>query len=204
MLGYIEYLGIPLSLGIGIIILYFIMNLIGELLEFKGKVVPEFLKIRKYFKRKKEERKTLQTLPDVMKSVTELLDDVKKHYSSDNIAQRNNWMAGVDKQLVDTQTWWDTLNSKLDKTTNLVLSILIENRRNEIISFASYVIDPKSPVTHEQFNRILKTYDEYEQLLADNNMTNGEADIAIRIIHEAYEEHMKRHNFIENTKFGME
>jgi len=57
--------------------------------------------------------------------------------------------------------------------------------RDEIISFASYVIDPEKPVTHEQFNKTLKTY---ATLLKDDNMTNSEADIAMRIICEAYDE----------------
>lgn len=204
MLGYIEYLGFPLSIGIGIIILYFVMNLIGELLEFKGKVVPEFLKIRKYFKRKKEERDTLQKLPSLMQEVTSLLNNVEQHYSADNIGKRDGWMSNVDQQLTDTKTWRDTLDKKLDKTNGLVLSILIENKRSEIISFASYVVESKNPVTHEQFNRIFKTYDEYETLLSDNNMTNGEADVAIRIIREAYEDHLKGHTFIENIRFGMD
>lgn len=31
-------------------------------------------------------------------------------------------------------------------------------------------------------------------------MTNGEVDIAIRIIKEAYENHMRNHTFIENIR----
>lgn len=60
MLGYLEYLNLPAKVGIVIIAMLFVMQIIGELLEFKGKVVvPEFMKIRKFFKRKKEERTTL-------------------------------------------------------------------------------------------------------------------------------------------------
>ena len=58
MLGYFEYLNMPTKIGIVIITLFVIMQIIGELLEFKGKVVPEFVKIRKYFTRKRHEKKT--------------------------------------------------------------------------------------------------------------------------------------------------
>ena len=51
----IEYLGIPGTIGVVIIALFLVSQIIGELVELSGKVVPEFLKIRKYFKRKKEE-----------------------------------------------------------------------------------------------------------------------------------------------------
>ena len=31
-------------------------------------------------------------------------------------------------------------------------------------------------------------------------MTNGEVDIAIRIINESYEEHMRHHSFVEDVR----
>ena len=49
MINYIEYLDVPVTLGLIIIGAFLIMQVIGEILEFKGKVVPEFVKIRKYF-----------------------------------------------------------------------------------------------------------------------------------------------------------
>lgn len=61
MLGYLEYLNLPTKVGIIIVIAFLIMQVIGEILEFKNKVVvPEFMKIRKYFKRRKQEKQVLQ------------------------------------------------------------------------------------------------------------------------------------------------
>ena len=62
MIGYIEYLNVPVALGLAIIGIFLVMQIIGEVLEFKGKVVPEFVKIRKYFARKKQERQTMQEM----------------------------------------------------------------------------------------------------------------------------------------------
>ena len=50
MVSMVEFLHIPLKIALVIIGIFFILQIIGELLEFKGKIVPEFIKIRKYFK----------------------------------------------------------------------------------------------------------------------------------------------------------
>ena len=92
------------------------------------------------------------------------------------------------------------LNEKLDKNNAVTLSILIENKRNSIIDFASKVIDESYPVTKEQYNRIFKIYEEYEDIIKENELTNGEVDIAIRIIRESYEKHLKNHTFIEDVR----
>ena len=57
MVSLVEYLKIPFQIAVVIIAVFFVMQLIGEILEFKGKVVPEIMKIRKYFIRKKNEKK---------------------------------------------------------------------------------------------------------------------------------------------------
>lgn len=54
MIDYVEYINIPTKVAIAVIALFFIMQLVGEFLEFKGKVVPEFVKIRKIFARRKK------------------------------------------------------------------------------------------------------------------------------------------------------
>jgi hypothetical protein len=90
------------------------------------------------------------------------------------------------------------LTSMLDKVNKTVIDIQIDNKRSQIINFASMVSDESIPVTREQFNRILKMYDAYEKILADNGMTNGEIDIAHSIIVKAYKKHMEHHTFVED------
>lgn len=204
---YIEYLGLPTTVVICLAAAYLAMNLIGELLEFKGKVVPEFVKIRKYFARKKQERETLaevrKTLEDAkvtLEAVKLQLEEINKHYSTDNITMRDNWMHNVDDRQNEDHKCIENLGEKLDRINADTLDIRIENMRSDIIGFASYCIDEKSPVTREQFNRIFKLYAKYEALLKDNNMTNGEADTAIRIIRESYEQHMRYHSFVEDVR----
>lgn len=54
-------------------------------------------------------------------------------------------------------------------------------------------------VTREQFNRVFKLYAEYEEIIEANGLTNGEVDIAYRIIKESYETHMRNHTFVEDA-----
>lgn len=217
MVGFVEYLGLPITIGISIISVFFVIQIIGELLEFKGKVVPEFVKIRKYFTRKKKERQALtkmivlldehNQMAETLKEVNRLLNDIDKHYSKDNIAMRDGWMKEVNEHISDSErrkkeqdSLMRELSEKLDKNNADTLSLLIDHKRNTIIDFASKVIDENYPVTKEQFNRIFKIYKEYEEIIEEHELTNGEVDIAIRIIQESYEQHMKNHTFIEDVR----
>lgn len=129
----IEFLGIPATVAIILVGLFLVMQIIGEILEFFGKVSPEFLKIRKYFARKKREKEdTAKTLAEVK----QLLGDVNSHYSKDNITKRNDWMNEVDKSVRDNDKLIQALDGKIDK--------LLETNKNlteEMIQVKSNVLE---------------------------------------------------------------
>lgn len=217
MLSYMEHLNLPTKVSISLVGFFFVLQVIGEILEFKGKIVPEFLKIRKYFSRKKRERQAFSqmiTLLDghcqmskTLEEVNRLLNDIDVHYSKDNIAMRDGWMKEVNEHIVQSEkirkeqdSLIRELNEKLDKNNADTLSLLIDNKRNTIIDFAEKVIDENNLVTREQFNRVLKLYEEYERIIEENDLTNGEIDIAHRIITESYEKHMRNHTFVEDVR----
>lgn len=200
MKDYIEYLNLPAKVGIAIIALYALLQIVGELLEVKGRIVPEFMKVRKYFARKKQERETLAEVRTTLDAVKKQLTEIDAHYSKDNIAMRDGWMSGVNQALADINGWRAEFDKKLDQNSATTLDILIENLRSSVISFASYVIDEKNPVTREQFNRIFKIYAKYEDILKEHKMTNGEANVAMRIIKESYETHTRNHSFVEDIR----
>lgn len=201
MLNYMEYLNIDgTKVGFILVAVFLVIQIIGELLEVKGKVVPEYIKIRKYFERKKNERKIIAQMPDMLARVEKLLNDVNEHYSEDNITKRNSWMDWVNSRAKVYDAGIADLEEKIDKNNAITLSLLIDSKRNTIIDFASKVIDETYPVTKEQFNRIFRIYEEYEEIIEENELTNGEVDIAIRIIRESYEKHMRNHTFIEDVR----
>lgn len=204
MLGYIEYLNVPTKIALVIAVSFFVMQIIGEFLEFKGKVVPEFLKIRKWFtRRKREKAEATQTLKDVQI----LLNDVNGHYSADNIAKRDGWMKWVDdraevydesiKQLREALT---EVMQALKDNTKLTEEMFIQSSRDRIIDFATKTSNENVMVSREEFNRIFKVYAKYEKYLEEHKMTNGEVDINYQIIKESYEQRLRDHAFTEDIR----
>lgn len=200
VLAYLEYLNMPTKIGIIIIGLFVVMQIVGELLELMGKAVPEFVKIRKYFTRKRNEKIQMR---NTLQQVQVLLSDVNQHYNTDNITKRDAWMQWVNDRakIYDASVAELTgLKDSLASTNELVLDLYINSNRNRIIDFASKVANEEAPVSREEFNRIFKTHNEYEEVLEKHNKTNGEVDIAMRIINESYANHMKNHSFIEDLR----
>lgn len=204
MISYLEYLDVPVKIGLIIIGCLLVMNFIGEILEFKGKIVPEWMKFRKFFSRRKTEKaETAQTL----KEVKQFLGEVNAHYSADNITKRNSWMTWVneravvyDKSIIEISKNLTDVTQALKDNTKLTEEMFIQSSRDRIIDFATKVADENAPVSREEFNRIFKVYSKYEKFLEEHDMTNGEIDIAYRIINESYEKHMRNHSFIEDVR----
>lgn len=200
MLNYIEYLNVPSQIAIALIAVLFVLQLIGEFLNFKGKAVPEIMSIRKYFARKKSERKVIRELPDTIQDLKDIVNNISEHYNTDNISKRDKWIDNVNNKLMMEDKLVRDLDKKLDEANKDIVSILVDNKRDTIIDFASKVSNSNTLVTKEQFNRVFKLYKEYEDLISKNGLTNGEVDIAYRIIVESYEEHLSNHTFIEDTR----
>lgn len=200
MLNYIEYLNVPSQIAIALIAVLFVLQLIGEFLNFKGKAVPEIMSIRKYFARKKSERKVIRELPNTIQDLKNIVNNIDKHYNADNIFMRDKWIDSVNNKLMMEDKFVRDLDKKLDEANKDIVSILVDNKRDTIIDFASRVSNSSVLVTKEQFDRVFKLYKEYEDLISKNGLTNGEVDIAYRIIVESYEEHLSNHTFIEDTR----
>jgi hypothetical protein len=196
----IEFLGIPATIAVVLVGLYLIINIIGCILDFKGKVVPEIINFRRYLRRKKEEKEKQAKL---LERLAAKLESFEGHYSPEKIAQRNEWMDWVNKRaevydasVIELTKFKDTL----EVTKELTLDLYININRNRIIDFANQVINEDMPVSREAFNRIFKVYNEYEEILEKYGKTNGEVEVSIRIIRESYEAHMRNHTFIEDSR----
>lgn len=217
MIQYIEYLGLPGCVAVVLVGIFLASQVIGELLELKGKVVPEVLKVRKYFARRRKEKEnmrkmaelypSLQKVPEALDSVQKLLSNVDAHYSNDNIAKRNSWMQWVndratvyDDSIVEISKNLTDVTQALKDNTKMTEEMFIQSSRDRIIDFATKAGSENAVVSREEFNRIFKVYDKYERFLADRNLTNGEIDIAYRIIKSSYENHLKNHTFVEDIR----
>lgn len=204
MLGYIEYLKMPAAIAGIIVGIILAANLIGELLELKGKVVPEFMKIRKYCKRKRDEKKENA---ETLKAVKQLLADVNAHYSEDNISKRDAWMNWVnsradvyDKSIVEIKDNLALVTTALQDNSNLTEELFVQSSRDRIIDFGTLVADGEKIISREQFHRIFKVHEDYEKFLRKRGLKNGETDIAMRVIKESYAAHMREHTFLEDVR----
>lgn len=204
MINYIEYLKLPASIGACIVGVLLVMQLIGSILDFKGKTVPAIMNIRKHFKKKKQEK---IEAAETLKAVKSLLNDVNAHYSADNIAKRDSWMKWVNDRAVTYDAFIKEISDKfvgvaeaLKDNTKMTEEMFIQSSRDRIIDFATKVGDKDAIVSREEFNRIFKVYDKYEKFLEEHKLTNGEIDINYQIIKEAYEERLRNHAFIEDIR----
>lgn len=196
----IEYLGIPGSIAIALVALFLIMQIIGELTELCGKVVPEFLKIRKYFKRKKAEKAKQNQL---FERLEKKLESFESHYNPDNIARRNEWMSWVNNRAVVYDEAIDKLlllQDKLNENNEITLDLYINTNRNRILDFARIVADDNTMVSREEFNRIYKVNRDYHAILEKYGKENGEVDTAMKLINEAYDYRMRNRTFIEDIR----
>lgn len=128
----IEFLGIPATIAIALVGLFLIIQIIGELCELKGKIVPEFFKIRKYFKRKRQEKEeTKQMIQECKQALLEF----NSHYNKDNITKRNTWMHEVDDNVKSNDQLIHTLDSKIDKIleTNENLTTQLEQVKSNVL-----------------------------------------------------------------------
>ena len=172
MVSFIEYLKIPATIGGVIVAVFLVIQIIGGILDFKGKAVPAIMNIRKHFKNKKLKK---QEAEETLKEVKLLLIDVNGHYSADNIAKRDSWMQWVnDRAKVYDESidkLRDTLSeaiSVLKDNTKMTEEMFVQNSRDRIIDFATKVENRNVMVSREEFNRIFKVYDKYEKFLKEH------------------------------------
>lgn len=169
------------------------MQVIGTIIEFKGKTAPGILNLKKIWAQRKQEKAASKKAAEILPRVETMLASIEKHYSDDNISMRDEWIRSVNESIAESNARW----KEVSKT---ILSILIDNKRSAILNFASRVSDENCLATREEFNRVFKIHKEYEDLITENGLTNGEVDIAIRVIREAYELRLRNHSFVEDVR----
>ena len=180
----IEFLGIPATIAIVLVGLFLILQIIGELCELKGKIVPEFLKVRKYFKRKKKEKEeTKQMIQDCKQALLEF----NSHYNPESIAQRNNWMHGVDDSVRNNDEFIHKLDSKMDKLleTNERLTTQLEQVKSNVLEneadrLRSELFDCGNRCRRhirlhpEEMEHIRAVYQKYSEVLHQNGTGQAE------------------------------
>lgn len=182
LLKTIEYLGIPTTIAITLVGLFLILQIVGEVIEFFGKIVPEFFKIRKYFSRKKTEK---IEMTQMIKECKQIISDFNIHYDDDNISKRNKWMREVDQSVQDIQKLEgkidkllvvnETLKTKLDKVETNVLENEADRLRSELFDCGNRC--RRNIRLHpEEMEHMRVVYHKYADILHQNGAGKSEFD----------------------------
>ena len=73
----------------------------------------------------------------------------------------------------------------LMSTTEMFVDKEIDDYRWEIINFATTVSEGR-PCNRDSFKHCLRTYEKYEALLEKYGLENGEVEISMQVVNEAY------------------
>ena len=84
----------------------------------------------------------------------------------------------------------EEIASDIKKLTQMFVDKEIDDMRWEINNFATKVSEGK-PCNKDSFNHCIHMYEKYERILEDNGLENGEVEISMELINEAYKEKLK-------------
>lgn len=84
----------------------------------------------------------------------------------------------------------DEISSDIKKLTQMFVDKKIDDMRWEINNFATSVTEGK-PCNKDSFSHCIRTYEKYERILKENNLENGEVEISMELINDAYKQKLK-------------
>lgn len=84
----------------------------------------------------------------------------------------------------------EEISTELKELTKMFIESKIDSMRWEINNFATNVADGK-PCNKDSFKHCLSVYNKYETLLEENGLENGEVEISMELINEAYKQKLK-------------
>ena len=86
------------------------------------------------------------------------------------------------------------ISQGIDDIKDALLKDNIEKKRKSILDFCSSLSNNQKQ-NNEAFNDIFRTYAEYEQILKDNKLENGQAEESMKFIREKYHEKLRNGEF---------
>lgn len=108
---------------------------------------------------------------------------------------------GLERKIEEKTNGLDKKTDKIDeKITAIVESlnviqkslvkITIETKRKNILDFCA-ALSNKQKQNKEAFNEIFRTYEDYERILKENDMENGQTEESMKFISEVYQQMLR-------------
>ena len=84
----------------------------------------------------------------------------------------------------------EEISADIKKLTRMFVDKEIDDMRWEINNFATKVSEGK-PCSKDSFKHCIHIYEKYEQILSENGLENGEVEISMELINDAYMRKMR-------------
>lgn len=84
----------------------------------------------------------------------------------------------------------EEISNDIKKLTQMFVDKEIDDMRWSINSFATSVSEGK-PCNKDSFKHCIHVYEKYEKILEENGLENGEVEISMELINEAYKKKLK-------------
>lgn len=165
---------------------------------------------------------TMTEIRDQQARVEALLNNVNEHYNSDNITKRDKWMLDVNSTMHWCKKRAEVYDASVEELNAVVATVkcqqqdlILNNQmtsevykqmtRTQILDFAHKLINARKadkPVifSREEFRKIRKSYEKYEEFLNAFGGTNGEVDDAMKIVRDAEAGNLPNIEFLEDTR----
>lgn len=153
-------------------VLFILLTIIGWLIKHRKDIFNIF---NLWFNKKQDRNALIKAVHDNQEKI--------KEYAENRIHDREQSLY-IQKQITDAI---ETISHKIDTIQENFIIDKIENMRWKILGFANDLINGKT-CYKEQYDNILKTYDDYERILEKNNMSNGQVEESMKFIREKYHE----------------
>lgn len=84
----------------------------------------------------------------------------------------------------------EEIANDIKKLTRMFVDKEIDDMRWEIINFATMVSEGR-PCNKDSFKHCIHVYEKYEKILEENGLENGEVEISMELINDAYKNKLK-------------
>lgn len=170
MLQNLQYLNMPVKIILLIIILIVVSQIIGAIIDIKRDVAPGILHITKVMKQSKQSHEIIKQLPEHMDLLCETVTSLAGSVDRIEVSVKNN--------------------------AKDILNLQLEHMRNTCLDFVSHVLEGNRRFTKEQWAKCDKIFKDYERIIAEYGMDNGEMQMSHQAFLIKYQEAILKNDFL--------
>lgn len=154
----------------------------------------------KYIKYREEQTNAIESLKQQMEEYQQnrLHDRQQSFEIQKELVDAQKKLASSQKDLMDCFT---TVSKKLDVLQKNIddneLRKRIDGLRSAIIGFATSLGNSQFRPSLDHYNNIFAKVEEYEEVLEQHGLENGQTDVSVKIIKKHYEESLERGDFLK-------